>query len=159
MMFLSRVRFAVVLGMGLLLFSCAVPEPESLHYGEDVCDYCRMTIVERNFGSELVTNKAKVYKFDAIECLAAFKASDMVAADDIHSMWITDFLATPSLVNTSQANFVHTDHARSPMGVGLFGFSSPTGACVFAEEHQGKVVEWAELVRLVEEVWKLESSS
>jgi len=146
-----------LLCIALLLSSCAAPGPEPLRYGEDVCDYCRMTIVEQNFGSELVTNKAKVYKFDSIECLAAFEATARVAADDIHSLWITDFSASPNLINTLGAYFVHTDHARSPMGMGLFGFSSPSKASAFAGEHQGAVVEWSDLVRIVDEAWKLES--
>ncbi len=157
MMFLDKTRLAIVLGMTLMFSSCAAPGPEPLRYGEDVCDYCRMTIVEQNFGSELVTHKARIYKFDSIECLAAFEATARVAADEIHSLWITDFSASPNLVETLGAYFVHTDHARSPMGMGLFGFSSASAASAFAEEHQGAVVEWSDLVGIVAKVWKLES--
>ncbi len=153
----SRIGLTITLGLALLLSSCAAPGPEPLRYGEDVCDYCRMTIVEPNFGSELVTTKARIFKFDSIECLAAFEVTEKVAADDVHSLWVTDFPASPSLVNTLDAYFVHTDHARSPMGMGLFGFSSASAANTFAGEHQGSVVEWPDLVRIVGEAWKLES--
>ncbi len=157
MRFSRRALPAIALATLVLLSSCAEPGPEALRYGEDVCDYCRMTIVEQNFGSELVTNKAKIYKFDSIECLAAFEADDRIVAEEVHSMWVTDFQDSPSLVNTSQAHFVHTDHARSPMGMGLFGFSSSAAAESHAEQHQGKVVAWADLVRIVAEAWKIRS--
>ena len=53
------------------MVSCT-PKPVDIEYGEDQCEFCLMTIVNPQFGSELVSNKAKVFKFDAIECMVPF---------------------------------------------------------------------------------------
>ncbi len=150
-------RIIVLLWLGIFSVSCSAPGPEPLRYGEDVCDYCRMSIVEQNFGSELVTKKGKILKFDSIECLAAFTGTDKISAESIHSMWITDFTAPSNLVDVSDATFVHTSTLRSPMGVGLFGFSSLTEANEFIAKNQGNILAWTDMVELVKDRWGLES--
>jgi copper chaperone NosL len=52
----------------LLLLACN-PESQPINYGADMCEFCRMSIVDQRFGSEIVTQKGKVYKFDAVECM------------------------------------------------------------------------------------------
>ncbi len=51
-----------------LLSSCQ-PRPEPIHYGQDACDFCRMTIVDKQHAAQMVTEKGRVYKYDAIECM------------------------------------------------------------------------------------------
>ncbi len=60
----------------LLLFLIAgcSTEPEPIRFGEDKCAYCQMMIAEPNYGAELVTEKGRVYKFDAVECLVNYQA-------------------------------------------------------------------------------------
>ena len=52
----------------VLLSSCSV-RPQEIIYGQDACHFCSMTIVDKQHGAELVTDKGKIYKFDAIECM------------------------------------------------------------------------------------------
>ena len=40
--------------------SCST-EPEPLHYGTDVCHFCKMTLVDNKFGAELVTKNGKAH--------------------------------------------------------------------------------------------------
>src|SRR5690606_12451098 len=73
----------------LLLFTACKPEAQAIDYGFDSCTHCKMTIADNRYGAELVTQKGKVYKFDAIECLAAFKETD---SEEAYAMLlVTDF--------------------------------------------------------------------
>ncbi len=86
----------------LLLNSCS-KGPKPIEYGSDNCDYCRMLITDPKFGTEFINDKGKVYKFDSVECLAAFSTEP---ADDMeHSMWITDFFNPGVLVESKGYHF------------------------------------------------------
>ena len=61
-----------VLVILFILASCSIEKSE-IRYGEEVCDHCHMVIIDSRYGSELLTDKGKAYKFDAIECLIRFK--------------------------------------------------------------------------------------
>ena len=62
-----------LLFLSLSLISCSV-EPKPVPYGEANCTHCNMTISDNRYGAELVTDKGKVFYFDAVECLAAYVA-------------------------------------------------------------------------------------
>src|SRR5690606_39410929 len=44
----------------------------TLFRSEDHCTHCRMSIADPKFGAELVTQKGRVFKFDALECLVPY---------------------------------------------------------------------------------------
>jgi copper chaperone NosL len=56
----------------IMLIACN-PERKPIQYGEDKCAFCRMSIVDQRFGGEIVTQKGKVYMFDAVECMVNYK--------------------------------------------------------------------------------------
>ena len=49
---------ALVIAAVALAASCAA-EPSPIRFGADTCDYCRMTIADERFGSEIVTKKGR----------------------------------------------------------------------------------------------------
>ena len=73
--------------LALLLLACN-SGPQAISYGKDACSYCKMTIVEKPFGCEIVTSKGKVAKFDAIECLVAHFSE--TGKDSTISIYVTD---------------------------------------------------------------------
>jgi len=54
-----------------LLLSCSTGS-QPINYGKDNCDFCKMTIMDQKFGTEIVTKKGKIYKFDSDECMRNF---------------------------------------------------------------------------------------
>src|SRR5690606_41500698 len=64
----KHISFVVLL---LVLTSCNVG-PQAIDYGKDGCHFCKMTIVDKLHAAEIVTNKGKIYKFDASECMINF---------------------------------------------------------------------------------------
>jgi len=146
----SSASLALILAVAC---GCASHEPVPITYGQDTCDYCRMSIVDQRFGTELLTIKGKAFKFDSIECLAAYARSGKISSEKVHSRWITDFRFPSELMSASDATYVHTVNQRSPMGLGLFGFSTKAEAESFADEVGGELLTWDQIEILVEEKW------
>lgn len=105
-----------------LLFGCAIPEPVPIAYGKDECVNCRMSISDSKFGAEVVTTKAKTYKFDALECMLGWYAAGSVPQTDIHSLWVTDFIRPGTLIDARTAFYLESAMFRSPMGMNYAAF-------------------------------------
>lgn len=139
----------------ILFIGCSANDPAEIHYGQDQCSYCKMNIVDKHFGSQLVTPKGKVYKFDSIECLAAFAYVSMQDKTGRVSMWVTDFISPGKFVRIDSATIVQNNERASPMGVGLVGFGSDSEASDYIAAKGGRVVDWVSACELVKTEWKL----
>lgn len=144
------------LAMFFLPLGCGRPGPTPIQYGVDQCDYCKMTIADQKFGSELVTAKGKVYKYDSIECLAAADSQMDKATGTVHSRWVTDFSSPGSFLEIPKATIVATERQKSPMGVGLVAVASQSEAEALIQSVGGAVLDWPGVKSLVAETWKLE---
>ncbi len=140
----------------LFLIGCGGYAPEEIRYGTDQCDYCKMTIADQSFGSELITQKGKLLKYDSIECLAA---ADMVFAgksQSVHSRWVTDYKNHGQFLDANTAWIVASERQKSPMGVGLLAVASESAAQQLVDEFGGRIVGWGEVKEIVAAAWKLE---
>lgn len=125
-------KFWVVLF--LIAVGCKV-KPEPIVFGEDHCSYCKMSIADPKFGAELVTDKGKIYKFDAMECLVPYMEEN--PAEYAFIMGIA--LDQPGeLISVDSLHFVISEQINSPMGGNIGGFLTefPTGE---------KLMSWDEL--------------
>ncbi|GAB4315894.1 MAG: hypothetical protein Kow0074_03700 [Candidatus Zixiibacteriota bacterium] len=152
----QRKRMCTALGLaGLILTACGSPAPQPIVYGEDACHYCNMTIMERGFACELVTTKGKVYKFDAIECLAAYRESGAIDDSDVHSQWVSDYNNAGTLLNVDSATFIYSDDIRSPMAGGLCAVNDQDVAVRVRDVFKGRIVTWEEVRRIVADKWNV----
>ncbi|PKV49275.1 copper chaperone NosL [Aquimarina sp. MAR_2010_214] len=128
----------------VFLNSCSV-QPEKIHYGEDNCHYCRMTIVDKIHGAEVVTKKGKVFKFDAIECMINYSAE--VDKEEI-SLYLSNHYDTPEeLIDATQATFLISKNISSPMGAFLTSFEDKASAEKIKSEKGGDLFTWEELLK------------
>lgn len=151
---LRLVKAILLLGL-IVIMGCKSYGPGEIHYGQDQCDYCNMNIVDNAFGSQLVTTKGKVFKFDSIECLAAHVQTSKDGQTGVNQMWLTDFKNPGSFVRADSATVIFSDKQNSPMGIGLVGFSSSDEAQEFIVSIGGRIMSWAETRDLVKERWRL----
>ena len=112
-----------LMGSMLLLTGCT-PAPKPIAWGEVACAHCMMTIHDQRYAAELVTQKHKVYLFDAIECLAAFVEDERVEPGATHSLWVTDYARPGTLIDAQTAVFVQDAMFDSPMAAHLAAFQS-----------------------------------
>ncbi len=123
----AAVLALAALGASALLSGCT-PEPEPFHFGEDAGAYCRMTIDDDRFASQVVMKTGRVYKFDAIECLASWLETDVASENDIHSVWVTNMAEPGALIPALTARYVQNEAIRSPMGGGWAAFDTDEAA-------------------------------
>jgi copper chaperone NosL len=106
----------------LCIFSACSVEPETIDFGNDHCVYCKMTISDPKYGAELVTDKGRVYKFDAIECMIPYMEEN--PDNEFSHVMAIAFDEPKSLKNVAHLYFVQNEHFKSPMGKNLAAFTS-----------------------------------
>ena len=112
-----------------------------------------MIISDPRYGSELVTVKAKVYKFDSVECLAAFLSDPNIKEEDIHSLWVTDFFMPRTLIDARRATFLQSPQLASPMGLNLTALATHSAAVELSRDYPGTIIDWPNVQSIVTQAW------
>ena len=136
-------RFLNIFPVIPLLFIMACnPESQPINYGSDMCEFCRMSIVDQRFGSEIVTQKGKVYKFDAVECMINYL--DKKVEDETRLKFIlTNTLDRPGdLVDVQDCKFLISENMPSPMGAFINPFVDNKIATGNQAENSGTIHDW-----------------
>ncbi len=133
---------SVIILFFITIFSCSV-ESEKINYGSDSCHFCQMTIVDQQHASEIVTNKGKVFKYDAIECMI----NDLKKKEgkDIALFFVNDYTSPGALIDAKAATYLISPQIKSPMGAFLSGFSSKEDAQETQKESGGELYNWNEV--------------
>jgi copper chaperone NosL len=130
----------VVLAIG---FSACNNGPQPISYSQDACDFCRMTIVDKQHAAQIVTEKGRNYKYDAIECMVNdLKDWDRPTADQL---LVTDYANPGKLTNAKNAQYLISKNIPSPMGAFLSAFESPIELKKAQEQWGGEAFNWEEL--------------
>jgi len=138
-------KFFLSIVVILVFVSCSV-EPEKINYGEDHCVNCEMTIMDKRYGTEIVTAKGKVFKFDSVECLVEFLQEKKLNAEDVKLVLVTPFNYPEVLVDANTCQMLHCKDLPSPMGKYLTAFKDKEDAAQFREEYGGVLFDWKELM-------------
>lgn len=126
----------------LSIFSCS-NGPVAIDYGKDACHYCRMTIVEKIYGAEMITDKGKVFKFDAAECLINYM--NELESTKGYQLLTNHFEEPEAFMPTAEATFLISENLPSPMGEFLTAFKTKAKALELQNENGGEIYSWAEL--------------
>ena len=132
----------------LLVFSLAScsTEPEAISYGKDMCDDCKMTIVDEKFGAEIITKKGKVFKFDDAHCVVNFRKQGSVKESDISQYVFVDFENKNKFIDAQSAFFVLSPLFKSPMNSNVAAFSTKAAADTKVSELKGTYLSWNDLI-------------
>jgi copper chaperone NosL len=137
--------FCFCLGVSLFLVSCST-EPEPLNYGTDVCHFCKMTLMDKKFGAELVTKKGKIYKFDDMRCFVNYYNSGNDDQSDFQHALVVDYLNPGKLINAFDAYYLKSSEIRSPMDGQVAAFETKSSMSKFKKEWKGIYLAWGEVV-------------
>lgn len=131
---------ALLFLFSIFVLSACSPKEEPIDYGQSQCDFCKMTIVDRIHGGELVTKKGKVHVYDAVECML----NDLNDRPQTEvAMFLVNHYETPTeLIDAKQATYLVSENLPSPMGGFLTAFSSETEAEKAQDEYGGKLYDW-----------------
>jgi copper chaperone NosL len=112
-----------------------------------------MTISQNQWGAEIVTDKAKILKFDAIECMAKYINDGLIKHDDIHSCWTVAYDNPGQLSDVDNSYFLHARSLPSPMAMFLTGFSAKSARDKTMNQHPGDALDWKGVLAIVKEEW------
>lgn len=139
-------------GLGLLMTSMScTAQPEPFRYGVDLCHTCKMGIVDRKFGSEIVTSTGKVYKFDDLGCMIRLMKSGAMDQQKYAHILVMDFEQENHLMDVEQTKFVFGEDVRTPMNFNTAAFKDESSAQNFMRQGTGrKVADWKYIYEKIE---------
>ena len=137
-------RLLFITFLSAWLVACDV-KPEALAYGKDACHSCKMTLVDKKFGAEAVTNKGKVYKFDDVNCMVNFYNSQETP-DNVSLLLVIDFDSVDQFVDAREGFYVKSPMIKSPMGSQVASFSTREQLKKYNKGWNGIELAWGELV-------------
>ncbi|MFL9482939.1 nitrous oxide reductase accessory protein NosL [Chitinophagaceae bacterium LWZ2-11] len=116
--------------------------PEPILLGKDNCVSCKMTISDKRFGAELVTEKGKCYKFDDVHCLLAFMKSGEVKESAVKAVYFVDFAGTNQLIKGTDVLLIKSTELKAPMGGNIAAFSSENDKNTAMETFHATLINW-----------------
>lgn len=138
-----KLNYFLALSILWIASSCSI-EPEPVKYGTDNCAVCEMTIMDQRYGTEVVTDKGKIYKFDSVECLVRYlKEKDQQVFSHV---LVTSFDKPDKLVDAKVSFVLHCKEMPSPMGMFLTAFDNKEVALQYQQEKGGEIYQWDELI-------------
>ena len=128
----------------MLSGSCNIG-PQPIKIGADACSFCKMTISDNRFGGEITTKKGKIYKFDDIHCILAFKKSNGLKNQDIDRAYLVNFDGMHNFIEASKASLLKSDEFHTPMGGNIAAFQNEQSLHNTAQKFKGTIASWDDL--------------
>ena len=138
-------RLITIIAFASVITSCSTA-PEPIAYGHDGCAYCEMTIMDQRYGTELVTDKGKVFKFDSIECMVRYLKEGAAEQNNVKLLLLTPFNFPETLEDANHSYILHSQGMPSPMGMFLTAFKDEATVKKFQQENGGTIYTWQELL-------------
>jgi len=135
-------KLATAAGMLLFFLSSCSSKPQPFNLGKDVCDNCKMTIVDPKFGGEVLTKKGKVYKFDDAACMIHFLKSGVIKETDISQKLFINFEKQNDFIDAGKAFLLVSPELKTPMGGNAAAFISQQSAEKLKSTAGGEVMTW-----------------
>jgi len=124
----------------LILASCdndKVLKPVDIHYGQDICERCKMIISEERFSSQMILKNGEVYNFDDIGGMITYVSENKINPETA-VIYVKDF-NTNKWLTSDEAVFISLENINSPMNFGLIAVSNNEIAGNIISEHGGKI--------------------
>ena len=123
----------------LIIISCSNDnelKPVDIHYGQDICERCKMIISEEKFSSQIIQQDGTVYNFDDIGGMLAYITEE---SEDVASYWVHDFVSG-EWIRAEEATFLLDSDLMTPMGFGIAAFADEAQAQALGHGHEGVMI-------------------
>ena len=128
----------------LLLTACS-KEPEKINFGSDMCNFCTMTIVDKQHAAQYLTKKGKQFKYDAIECM--LNELSEIGTDKIGVILVSDYADPGEMTDATVATYLISKEIQSPMGANLSAFSKKVSAKEFVKMEEDELFTWKTIAK------------
>jgi len=137
--------YGIIYLLAILTLSGCSTKPEPFAYGKDNCHTCKMGIMDPRFGTELITTKGKIYKFDDVTCMNHFLKSNTLESKEISQQLVINFEKENDFLSLDEAVFILSPLVKSPMGSHAAAFSNRNHAETVNISLKGELLSWKEL--------------
>jgi copper chaperone NosL len=126
--------------------SCDYSKPTPIELNKDACHYCKMTISDGKFCSEIITEKGRCYKFDDVHCMVSYhKENSSVKAQ---YFYVHDFNDNKEFLNLASSYLVEGESFRSPMGGNTATVKTKEEAEKLLKAYpESKIISWGALLK------------
>jgi len=124
------------------LFACkdkTETGPVEIHYGEDVCERCKMIISEKNFATQYVLGGGKDIKFDDVGCMIEYMRENPGDREDFLGAYVRDY-DSGDWIDARKAYYFQGGDIKSPMGFGIAAFTSEESMRAYPQFDHGKAL-------------------
>lgn len=129
----------------LLVSSCSGPSgPPEIAIGKAECAACRMTVVDPQFASAIVTVKGRTYAFDSPECMVQHVTDGAIAEDQVKSWWICDHKHPGTFIDATKAYYLASSDLHSPMNGNVAAFADEKDRSLADKIYHGRSLTWEE---------------
>jgi copper chaperone NosL len=139
----NRVIGTSALAIAMVSLGACSSELKPIRYGEDQCQFCRMTIADPHYGAALHTDKGKTYPFDSIECMVDYLKENATSG----TAYATSYDAPGVLVAMDQLTVLKGPGIQSPMGGHLMALTQPESIAFWEDKAEAHVVTWESLIQ------------
>lgn len=148
---MSKIQFSLLCLIGVFssitFSSCSQDGPQAIRYGQDQCVYCKMTISDPRFGTQIMSTKGRAYNFDDLQCMIAFVKAGDLAESEIAEFYLPDYSNDNQLLPAKELFYLKSESLKSPMRGDIAAFKSPEDLEEVRKVHGGEVLTWEELWR------------
>lgn len=142
-------KIALFSAIALFAFTCLqactnTAGPQPIKYGKDQCVYCKMTISDARFGTQLVTKKGRAYNFDDVQCMIAYVEDGDINREDIATFYLPDF-KTSELKPAEAMFYLKSEALKSPMRGDIAAFANKSDMEETLKEVGGMSLTWDDL--------------
>jgi copper chaperone NosL len=142
-------KFFFLLSAIITVSGCSL-ETEPISYGKDNCTFCKMTIMDKRFGAELVTLKGKVFKFDDLSCMSKYMKTANLHEVDCKHVVVSSYFKPEEFLDLKETFFIQSEKLQSPMLGNIAAFESESLAQKFgSSDSQSKKITWTEIKDLL----------
>ena len=110
--------------------------PVDIHYGQDICERCKMIISEERFSSQLISSKGEVYNFDDIGGMILYLSENNINPEAV-KIFVKDF-NTKKWLTSDNAFYIRTENIKTPMNYEIIAVSDKNSADEIISKHGGK---------------------
>lgn len=128
-----------------LFFVSCNKEISPIEYGKDQCEHCKMTITDKKYGAEIMSDKGKIFKFDAAECMLNFINAKKTDVNNVEKYFVVNYTEPGVLINAVNAVYLVSPNMHSPMGGNISSFADKSTADKYFKDNGGVIYNWEEL--------------